>query len=64
MLWAVQHEWSSGTQFTFDCYRHWATLVVHDLEGSGHLFHSKEGVNQGYPLAMIAYVTGVLPLIR
>ena len=28
MLWAVRHEWSSGAQFTFNCYRRWATLVV------------------------------------
>ena len=21
-LWAVQHEWPSGVQFTFNCYRH------------------------------------------
>ena len=28
MLWAVRHEWPSGAQFTFNYYRHWATLVV------------------------------------
>ena len=28
MLWAVRHEWPSGTQYTFNCYHHWATLVV------------------------------------
>ena len=31
---------------------------------SGHFFHSKEGVTQEEPLAMIAYDIGVLPLIR
>ena len=30
ILWAVCHEWTSGAQFTFNCYRHWATLVVRD----------------------------------
>ena len=65
MLWAVQHEWPSGAQFTFNCYRNWATLVVRDTgDGSGHFLHSKEGVTQGDPLAMIAYGIGVLPLIR
>ena len=65
MLWDVRHEWPSGVQFTFNCYRHWATLVVRDIgDGSGHFLHSKKGVTQGYPLAMIAYGIGVLPLIR
>ena len=65
MLWAVWHKWPSGAQFTFNCYRHWATLVVRDTgDRSGHFLHSKEGVTQGYPLTMIAYVIGVLPLIR
>ena len=65
MLWAVRHDWPVGAQFTFNCYRHWATLVVRDTEdGSGHFLHSKEGVTQGDPLAMIAYGIVVLPLIR
>ena len=62
--WDVQHEWPSGAQFTFNCHRHWATLVVQDSEdGSGHFLYSKEGVNQGWPLSMIEYGIGVLPLI-
>ena len=55
MLWAVRHEWPSGAQFNFNCYCHWATLVVRDIgDGSGHFLHSKEGVTQGDPLSMIA----------
>ena len=65
MIWAVQHEWLSGAQFTFNCYRHWDTLVVRDRgDKSVHFLHSKEGVNQVDPLAMIAYGIGVLPLIK
>ena len=65
MLWSVWHEWPSGAQFTFNFYRHWATLVVRDTgDRSGHVLHNKEGVTQGDPLAMIAYGIGVLPLIR
>ena len=65
MLWAVRHKWTSGAQFTFYCYLHWATLVVRDTgDGSGHFLHSKEGVTKGDPLAMIAYGIGVLPLIQ
>ena len=65
MLWAVRHEWPSGTQFTFNCYCHWATLVVmNTANGSGHFLHSKEGVTQRDPLTMITYGIGVLPLIR
>ena len=65
MLWAVQHEWHSGAQFTFNCYRHWATLVVSNTgDWSGNFLDSKEGMTQGDPLAMITYGIGVLPLIR
>ena len=61
MLWVVWHECPSGAQFTSNCYRHWATLVVRDTgDRSGHFLHSKELD----PLAMNAYGIGVLPLIR
>ena len=35
MLWEVRHEWPSGTQFTFNCYRQWANLVIQDGGGGG-----------------------------
>ena len=65
MIWDVRHEWPSGAQFTINCYCHWRTIVVrYTGDGPGQFLHSKEGVTQGDPLAMIAYGTGVLPLIR
>ena len=46
IIWDLRHEWPSGAQFTFNCYRHWATLVVRDTEDrSGHFLHIKEGVS-------------------
>ena len=65
MIWDVPHKCPIGTQFTFNCYHHWATLVVRVMgDGSGNLLHSKEGVNQGDPLAIIAYGIGFISLIR
>ena len=65
MLWSVRHEWPSGVQFTFNCFCHWAMMVVRDIgDWSVHFLHSKDGVTQGDPLAMIAYGIGVLLLIQ
>ena len=61
----IRYEWPGGARFTYNCYRHWATLVVRNTkDGSGHFLHSKEGVTQVDPLAMIAYGIGFFPLIR
>ena len=65
MFWDVRHEWPIGMQFTFNCYRNWATLLMRDIEeGSDHLLNSKEGVTQGGPLAISTYGILVLPLIK
>ena len=64
MLWAVRNERLSGTQFNFNCYRQWYTLVVHYTEdGRGKFLNRKDGVTQGDPLYMITHGIGVLPLI-
>ena len=28
MLWEVRHEWTRGARFAFNCYHHWATIVI------------------------------------
>ena len=51
MLWDVLYVCPSDAQFTFNCYRHWATLVVRDKGyRSCHFLLSKEGMTQGDPM--------------
>ena len=64
MLWTVRHLWMYGARFVFNCYRHWSSLVLQNKNGTASFLHSKEGVTQGDPLAMIAYMIGILPLIN
>lgn len=64
MLWVVRHEWPSGARFAFNCYRHHFILMIRKMDGSACVMHSKEGVTQGDPLAMVIYGIGMLPLVR
>jgi hypothetical protein len=64
MLWIIRHEWPAGARFTFNCYKHWGTLVIRTNDGTGTFIFSKEGVTQGDPLSMFVYGMGLLPLIR
>ena len=63
MLWAMRHEWPSGARFSFNCYRHWSTLVIRAGYGTGNFLYSKEVVTHGDPVDMVAYGLGILPLI-
>ena len=36
MLWTVQHRWPAGSRFAFNCYKHWAQLLLR-LPGSCQL---------------------------
>jgi hypothetical protein len=42
MLWMVWHEWPSGARFTYNCYKHWATLVIRNNNGSGVFLLAKK----------------------
>ena len=55
MLWNVQYKSPSGAQFNFNCYRHWAMLLILDAGGMGNWIQSKERVTQGGHLDMIMY---------
>eukprot|EP00957_Ditylum_brightwellii_P059953 4551817-Ditylum_brightwellii.AAC.1 len=54
MLWTVRHRWQAGARFVFNCYRHWALLIIHQ-PGQDPVVHSKEEVTQGDPQAMVTY---------
>ena len=46
----------------FNCYRHWSSLVLKNGNGVVIFLHSREGVTQRDPLAMVTYVIGVILL--
>eukprot|EP00957_Ditylum_brightwellii_P042162 3193017-Ditylum_brightwellii.AAC.1 len=62
MLWTVRHRWPEGAHFVFNCYRHWAQLVIRQPGADPVILHSREGVTQGNPLSMMVYGVALLPL--
>jgi len=64
MLWVVRHEWPAGCVFTFNCYRHYARLVIRENSGKAVTIFSRAGVTQGDPISMILYGVTTTPLIR
>ena len=62
MLWTVRHRWTAGVRFLFNCYKHYAQLLLFQ---SGHppvTLLSQEGVTKGYPLLVVLYVITLTPL--
>ena len=47
ILWVVQNKWPSGAQFNFNCYRHWAILVIQDGGVQGTSFTLRRASNRG-----------------
>ena len=62
MLWTVRHRWPEGTRFAFNCYRHWAQLLLRQPGNVTVILLSREGVTQGDPLSMFLYGITLLPL--
>ena len=55
MLWTVRHHWPVGARFAFNCYRHWAQLLLHQPGEPPVIILSREGVTQGETLSMVLY---------
>ena len=49
ILWEVRFELPSGMRFTFNCYCHWATLVIREGDGTGHFLFHQGGSDPGIP---------------
>ena len=61
MLWTVRHRWPAGARFSFNCYKHWAQLILHQPGEPPVTILSREGVTQGDPLFMVFYVITLVP---
>ena len=62
MLWTVQHHWPVGVRFAFNCYKHWAQLLLRQPGELPVTILRREGVTQGDPLSMILYGITLVPL--
>ena len=50
--------------YYYYCYPHWPSLVLQNRNGTAGFIHIREGLMQGYPLAMATYVIFIIPLIN
>ena len=64
MIWRIRFEWPEAARFVFNCYKHWSSLAVRNVDGSFFSIFLKEGVTQGDPISMHIYGIGVLPLVE
>ena len=62
MLWTVQHHWPAGARFAFNCYKHWAQLLIRHPGEPPVTILSREGVTQGEPLSMVLCGITLVPL--
>ena len=62
VIWTVRHRWPAGAIFAFNCYKHWAQLLLRQPGELTVPILSKEGVTQGDPLSMVLYGITLAPL--
>ena len=62
MLWTVQHRCPEGARFAFNCYKHWAQLLLRQPGELPVRIQSREGFTQGDPLSMVFYRITLVPL--
>ena len=62
MLWTVQHRWTAGLRFAFNCYWHWAQLILRQPGELPVTILSREGVTQGDLLSIVLYRITLVPL--
>ena len=64
MMWTVRHRWPAAARFAFNCYKHWAQLLLRHPGEPPVTILSQEGVNQGYPLSVVLYGITLVPLAK
>ena len=64
MIWTVRHRWPAGARLAFNCYKHWAQLLLCQPGEPPVKILSREGVTQGDPLPMILYGINLVPLAK
>ena len=64
MLWTAQHRWKAGARFVFNCYRHWAQLLLRQTGEPPVTILSGEGVTQGDPISMVLCGITLIPLVE
>ena len=62
MLWTVRHCWTAGARFAFDCYTHWAQLILRQPGEPPVTILSRERLSHGDPLSMVLYGITLVPL--
>ena len=62
MLWTVRHHWPVEAIFAFNCYRHWAQLILRQTGEPPVTILSREGFTHGDPLSMVLYGITLAPL--
>ena len=64
MLWTLVYRWPSGSTFAYNCYRHWAQLLLCQPGNAPVILLSQEGVTQGDPLSVDLYGITLVSLVE